>query len=160
VAPMPGEPHDDEDTRRARAELASTLMRVADRLRTMPLARLRATAAAVPGSALFPPAGRAGRAGNVDETVADGALRAAQLMADLATGVERRDAPAPPAAPRVPRLADVALGDQVEVTGRDLLTAADDLPGSAPVWRETRRVPLSESLTAACQVLDELRRVL
>ena len=99
------------------------LRRTVDRLRTLGLARLGAS---------FEP----------EPTRADAAHRVAQRLADAAAdleGLERRP---------VPRLADSAVGDQVAVTGHDLLAAAaaaDAVEGEA-------------ACAAAAELLLDLRR--
>lgn len=75
------------------------ITRLADRLRSLSDARLRRPLPAGP-------------------TAADAAHTLAQRLADAAARLEGR-------APReVPRLHDLAVGDQVAVTGQDLATAA------------------------------------
>jgi len=78
---------------------AADLMRTVDRLRTMGTARL---------AAVFEP----------EPTRADAAFALIQVIAQRAAVQEQL------AAPPVPRLADLALGDQLAVVGRDLLMAA------------------------------------
>jgi hypothetical protein len=81
------------------ADLGREVERVADRLRTLSLARL---AEPVRGHASRAAAGRT----------------AAQAMADTCAAIEGRRAQP------LPALADGAVGDQVAVTGADLLAAA------------------------------------
>jgi hypothetical protein len=80
------------------ADLAEQVGRLADRLRSLSDVRL---AAALPGGG----------------SRADAAYRLAQELADAAAGLR-----AEPTRP-VPRLDDLVVGDQVAVTGTDLVTA-------------------------------------
>ncbi|HSK27649.1 MAG TPA: hypothetical protein VK894_12140 [Jiangellales bacterium] len=86
--------------------LSAEVTRVADRLRALGHARLARPIDAVAGTG----------------SVADAAHAIAQDLADLAADAEGR-----PRRP-VPRLADHAAGDQVAVTGHDLVAVADRLP--------------------------------
>jgi hypothetical protein len=117
--------------------LAWEIARVSDRLRTLPLTRL---------SAPFPPY----------ESRAAAAHALAQRLATAAQGIEARDSPAPPAWREVPRLADHAAGDQVAVTGRELLDALLGTDAGAEVWTAEGRRPVGE---VADQVLDALREL-
>ena len=83
--------------------LADRVARVVDRLRSLPDSRLAR------------PAG--GSAG--EPSVADSAHALAQVLADLAADLEGR------ARREVPRLHDLASGDQVAVLAHDLLAAID-----------------------------------
>lgn len=82
-----------------RARLAWEVERVADRLRSLSLARLAAP---------LPP----------DASRADAAHGLAQRLADAAADLEGRERI------DVPRLGDHVVGDQVAVTGQDLVAAA------------------------------------
>jgi len=130
-----------------RDQVEATLRRVADRLRTMSVARLRTSVTAGPDVA-------------PGQTVADRARYTGQMLADLAAGIEQRDAPVRLPSRRVPVSADIAAGDQVEVTGQDLLSAAAELSPSTSVWVGSQRVTLHEVLVEAERVLDALRRAL
>ena len=103
--------------------LETQLRRTVDRLRTLGLARLAAS---------FEP----------EPTRADAAHVVAQRLADVAADLEGRRRRS------VPRLADSAVGDQVAVTGHDLLAAAaaaDAVEGEA-------------ACAAAAELLLDLRR--
>lgn len=159
VGAMAYRPHSDGTAPQDLDEFEVFLVRVADRLRTMPQARLHAsTASDSPSGGLpsVPPSPPTVHG----QTVAERAHQVAQLMAELDIGVEHHDDPRPADIPPVPRLADVALGDQIEVTGRDLLRAAADLPVATPVWWRTERISLQDALVWARSALDSLRRVL
>ena len=89
--------------------LRRELERVVDRVRHLSLARLAEPA---------PPWG----------SRADAARAVAQRLADLAQDLEEAGGGA--ARRAVPRLHDAAAGDQLAVTGHDLLLAAEDAPPS------------------------------
>jgi hypothetical protein len=89
------------------ADLAEQVGRLADRLRSLSDVRLRA---ALPGAG----------------SRADAAHRLAQQLADAAAGLGGE-----PVRP-VPRLDDLVVGDQVAVTGADLLAALDRAAGDDP----------------------------
>ena len=114
-----------------REELEREVRRVADRLRSLPLARL---AQPVDG---YPSRAAAARA-------------AAQALADAAAELEAEPGDAP--VPReVPVLADAAAADVIAVTGTDLLlasAAAEDDPRASRV------------VAAALEALRQVRRLL
>ena len=56
----------------------------------------------------------------------------AQLLALAAQGIEERSADSEPRWRRVPELNDFAVGDQVAVTGNDLLALLPLLPSPSP----------------------------
>ena len=96
-----------------RTGLAADVRRVSDRLRTLSAARLSAP----PGPSV---------AGGPDHPSRAGAGRhAAQLMADAAADLEAAVEGVPPERRTLPVLPDLAVGDQVAVTGHDLLAALD-----------------------------------
>ena len=109
-----------------RAEVEREVRRVAERLHSLSPARLAESVGAHPSRAA------AGRA-------------AAQALADAAAdleGVSRR---------AVPELSDLAVGDQVAVTGTDLLLAAGAAPAAACA---------GQVVGAALAALREVRRAL
>lgn len=112
-----------EQSRTPRERLQADLTRTVDRLRTLGLARLEAS---------FEP----------EPTRADAARAVAQHLADLAADLEGE--------PRrtLPVLGVQAAGDQVAVTGHDLLAAAaaSDVPD------------VDARLTEAADLLLDLRR--
>jgi hypothetical protein len=91
-----------------RAEIEADVRRVAERLRTLSEAQLAAQAPPYPSRAA-------------------GARRVAQALADAAQALEERDSGAEPRWRDVPALSDLAVGDQVALTGHDLLA---QLPAS------------------------------
>jgi hypothetical protein len=103
-------------------ELSAEVSRVSDRLRTLGHARLArpldvASRSTPRPSRLLDP-GHGAESGTSSPSVADAAHGLAQQLADLAADAEGR--------PRalVPRLGDHAVGDQVAVTGNDLIVLA------------------------------------
>ena len=104
-----------------RADLAADVRRVSDRLRTLSATRLAAPPGpSVDGGPEHPSRAAAGRA-------------AAQALADAAADLEAAAAGVPPVRRRLPDLPDLSVGDQVAVTGHDLLAAlgAADPPSAA-----------------------------
>ena len=117
----------------AAEELAKDVRRVADRLRSLSAPRLAADC---------PPYG----------TVADAGRTAAAALAAAACALAG-GLPRP-----LPRLGDFAVGDQVAVTGRDLLdalSAAD--PGAADPGAD-HRAELPPEAARAAEVLADVRR--
>ena len=89
-------------------EFDDQVERLVDRLRSLPVSRLS-------------------RVSEGEPSIADSAHALAQLFADLAADLEhrvRRD---------VPRLNDLAVGDQVAVTAHDLVGSADSAGSSEGV---------------------------
>ncbi|MGZ4611507.1 MAG: hypothetical protein ACXV2H_14725 [Actinomycetes bacterium] len=123
------------------AALAKDLRRAAERLRGLSQARLAAPA---------PP----------HATRAAAARATAQRLADAAQGVEERGAPQEPAWRTVPELSDFAAGDQVTLTGHDLLTAVAEVSADAPVGARGCRRTAREVLAAVASDVAELRRLL
>lgn len=85
----------------------------ADRLRTLPESRLRRSVG--------------------PESLAGAGVALAQLLADLAAGVEARDGGAP-LRRTVPDLGPFAVADQIAVTATDLAQALDGVESDAEVW--------------------------
>ncbi len=79
-------------------------------------------------------------------TRAAGGLDLAQHFADAAAGIEARAATVAPRPRAVPTLSVFAVGDQVAVTGGDVLAAADGLDPTEPVWHDGERRALAEVL--------------
>ncbi len=123
------------------AELQVEVNRLADRLRSLSDTRLARP---------LPP----------HESRADAAHALAQALADAGQGVEQRDDPQPPPWRRLPRLHDFAVGDQVAVTGTDLVRAAAGLDPATPVWAPDGRRLLGEVLPELAAALRELRQAL
>jgi hypothetical protein len=118
--------------------LAAEVARVSDRLRTLSLTRL---------SAPFPPYASRAEAGHL----------LAQRLAVAAQGVDERREAGPPVWRRLPRLADHATGDQVAVTGRDLLEAVLSAEPDARVWTPDGPRSLAEVMEEVLDALRELR---
>lgn len=123
------------------ATLATELGRLADRLRSLSDVRLLQP---------FPPAG----------TRASAALDLAQRLADAGGGVQAREAAEPPPRRVVPDVGVFALGDQVAVTGADLVTAATPLVLDVPVWSEGAARRLGDVLQELTEAVRALRREL
>lgn len=85
----------------------------ADRLRTLPESRLQRSVG--------------------PESLARAGVGLAQLLADLAAGVEARDGAAP-LGRTVPDLGPFAVADQIAVTATDLALALDGVDPRAEVW--------------------------
>jgi hypothetical protein len=121
--------------------LATEITRVSERLRTLPLTRLSAPVPPYPSRAAA-------------------AHALAQRLAVAAQGIESRATPEPPAWREVPRLADHAAGDQVAVTGRDLLDALAATGPDDDVWTPNGPRRSSEVVEELIEALATLRRTL
>ncbi|MGH8868815.1 MAG: hypothetical protein ACRDYU_12540 [Actinomycetes bacterium] len=121
-----------------RDRLAADVARLSQRLRGLGLPRLAQD---------LHPYGTRGDAGH----------RAAQVLADLAHGVEDRNDPSAPRWREVPRLSDASIGDQVAVTGHDAVAAVAGTPPEAEVWTRAGRSPVSEAVADALAELRTLR---
>jgi hypothetical protein len=140
---MPDREVDTQDVtwRGARDRLATDVRRVADRLRSLSPARLAAQA---------PPHASRATAARVT----------AQVLADAAQGIEERDRDDEPIWRSLPTLHDFTVGDQVAVTGHDLLTAAAAVAAAEPVWAHGARRTAQEVFADAARRLEELRGLL
>ncbi|HET9946036.1 MAG TPA: hypothetical protein VFR56_10310 [Actinomycetes bacterium] len=142
-----------------REGLAADVRRVSDRLRSMSATRL----ASPPGPSADP-----ADQGPAYVSRAQAGRAAAAELARVATALEAqaaRPGPAdpPPSHPRqvpdLPVLSDLAVGDQVAVTGHDLLAALDAVPPGTPVWTSTDENPTAEqAVRQAARVLADVRR--
>jgi len=137
-----------------RDELTADVRRVVERLRTLSPAQLAAPAPPHPSRAA-------------------GGRAVAQALATAAQGIEDRMSPGEPHWRTLPELADLAVGDQVAVTGHDLLALllATTFPGDhavvgvvvAPeetVWAPGARRTAEDVVTDAAAQLAALRRAL
>lgn len=122
-------------------DLGRSVERLADRLRTLADTRL---ARPLDGGA----------------TAADRAHALAQALADAEQGIAGRAAKRPPAWRAVPRLGDLAVGDQVAVTGADLVAACGGLEADEAVWTRAGRAPASVALARAVADVRELASLL
>ncbi|MGH8891822.1 MAG: hypothetical protein ACRDWY_00710 [Actinomycetes bacterium] len=122
-----------------RDDLEADVRRVTDRLRSLSLARL---AGPVP-----PHASRA-----------DAARAVAQLMAEVAQGLADRHAAREPSWRELPVLSDLAVGEQVAVTGHDLLGELATIRPTESVWSRGSRRTAREVVAAAAAALAETRR--
>jgi hypothetical protein len=124
-----------------RGELARDADRVAERLRGLSQARLAAAA---------PP--------HVSRAAA--ARATAQTLADASAGLEAAGDLAAPTWRPLPELSDFAAGDQIAVTGHDLLAAAEQAVPDDLVWARDGRRTAREALDDAANALAALRRLL
>ena len=145
---MPNDPDKNQQPQTAvvawdalRQELARDIARVSDRLRGLSQARL---------AAIAPP--HASRAGAARAT--------AQTLADAAAGLEAGRAPAEPPWRTLPELDDLAVGDQVAVTGHDLVTAAQGAAPDDAVWARHGRRTAHELLADTAEAVAALRGLL
>ena len=140
-----------------REQLAADVRRVSDRLRSLSATRLAASPGpSTDGGSPFTSRAQAGRAAAAELARAALALEAASGRSDLGHPPEPGH---PPQTPEVPELPDLAVGDQVAVTGHDLL-AALDLVGPAAEVRPPGGRPLTAgaAVRTAVQVLTDVRR--
>ncbi len=121
-----GEDLDDGWPGAVRAEIEADVRRVAERLRTLSEAQLAAEAPPYPSRAA-------------------GARTVAQTLADAAQALEERGSGAEPRWRDVPALSDFAVGDQVALTGQDLLTALGSTGRRRPSGRGAPVVRLARS---------------
>lgn len=126
---------------RGPAALARDVERVADRLRGLSEARLAQPVAGHPSRAAA-------------------ALAVAQLLAEAAQGLEQRSEPEEPSWRSVPALGDLSAGDQLAVTGHDLVAASRAVEPGAAVWARGRRRTAAAVLDEAAGRLAELRLAL
>ncbi|HEX7105791.1 MAG TPA: hypothetical protein VF218_07500 [Acidothermaceae bacterium] len=121
--------------------LAAELDAIVTSLRTMPAGRL---AARLPGPI---------------PTRADAGRLLARVLAVAAQGIEQADDGGSPRWREVPRLPDLAVGDQVKVLAYDLAQALAGNP-SGEVWAPDGRVPLSDVLHDVSATAKEVRRLM
>jgi hypothetical protein len=136
-----GEDLDDGWPGAVRAEIEADVRRVAERLRTFSEAQLAAEAPPYPSRAA-------------------GGRTMAQTLADAAQALEERDSGAEPRWRDVPALSDFAVGDQVAVTGNDLLTGLGSAGRDEAVWARGTRRTAGEVVADAAAQLAALRRLL
>lgn len=122
-------------------ELEADVRRVADRLRSLSQARLAAPA---------PP----------HESRADAARAAAQTLAKAAQCLAERESGVEPSWRPLPVLSDFAVGDQVAVTGHDLLAELGAVGPDDVVWGSGSPRTAFEVVTAAAFALAQTRRLL
>lgn len=130
-------------------DLAADVRRVADRLRTLSAAQLAGPLAA-------PPAGW-----SPDTTRADAGRIAAYRLAAAAEALEAAAAGRQPVERPLPRLGDFAVGDQVAVSGHDLLSAVAVVAPDDQVWLGVyARASARQAVGDAAAVLATVRRAL
>ena len=132
-----------------RDEIAADVRRVSDRLRTLSATRL----ASPPAPPARPDEGGAGE-DHASRAAAGRAL--AQRLADAAADLEAAAAGVEPGRRPLPELPDLSVGDQVAVTGHDLLAVLDLAGPDPPVGTGGRRA--AEAVRAAARALMDVRR--
>lgn len=164
------------------AELVAFVEAVADRFRAMPHSRLlrrfeppgatparrespqvayREAAAEDSASGAISVEGEGERASRSEfpcagaRTRADAGRALAGWLAARACGVEEREAPCPPEAVPVPDVGPFVVGDQLAVTGYDLVTAVSGLGPEEPVWGPGGERTLPQPVIAAA--VEQLR---
>ena len=137
-----------------REDLAADVRRVSDRLRSLSATRLAGAPGPSPdGGPPFVSRAQAGRAAAAELARAATALEAAAGRRDLGPPAQPRQVPG------LPVLSDLAVGDQVAVTGHDLLAALDLVGPAVPVWTSFHENPTAEqAVRAAAQLLTDVRR--
>lgn len=131
----------DDDWAPLRAELAADVRRVSDRLRSLSATRLQAPVPPFPSRAAV-------------------SREAARVLAVAAQGIEARASENEPSWRQPPELADFAVGDQVAVTGQDLLAALDGLDPTETVWAPAARRPARDVVAESAATLADVRRLL
>jgi len=130
-----------------RAELEADVRRVSDRLRTLSATRLASPPA--PPEQYWPPYESRAQAGRA----------AAAELARAAEALEAAAAGKPPDERDLPTVSDFAVGDQVAVTGHDLLAAMDLVSPDTTVCPWTLANPAaSQAVGHAATVLADVRR--
>jgi hypothetical protein len=124
-----------------RRRLAWEIDAVADRFRGLSAARL---------SRAFPPY----------ESRAAAGRELAQTLADAAAGVANRDDVEAPAARHLPTVGVFAVGEQIAVTGHDLVAELADVADDDLVWWGTERRRTRELIAETVDALRRLRLTL
>ncbi len=126
--------------------LALDVRRLADRLRSLAQSRIQVRLDPVP---TLPPSLRVPAGDPVTRAAVAHAL--AQFLADAAAGVEARDAVGPPPNRLVPTLSVFAVGDQVGVTGTDVVTALRGLRTDIEVWTHGGARATADAVLESCR---------
>jgi hypothetical protein len=100
------------------------------------------------------------RAADSDISRAGAGHQLAQLLADATAGIAGRSADTVPASRPVPIIDMFALGEQIAVTGHDLVLELEGLPDRELVWDGDRRVRVTTLVARLNGVLKELRLAL
>ena len=127
-------------------ELAADVRRVADRLRGLSAAQLAAPPR--PSTQRWPEYGSRAQAGRA----------AATELALVACSLEAA-AGSPREAPDLPKVSDFAVGDQVAVTGHDLVAAMARTAPATEVWLgSSQQSTAAEAVSRAARCLADVRR--
>jgi len=128
-------------------ELAADVRRVADRLRVLSAAQLAAPPR--PSSQGWPEYGSRAQAGRASATE----------LALVACALEAADARSPREVQELPRVSDFAVGDQVAVTGHDLVAAMARTTPDTEVWLgSSQRSTAAEAVSRAARCLADVRQ--
>jgi hypothetical protein len=141
VGGLVGVDEDDDWPGAVRAQIEADVRRVAERLRTLSEAQLAAEA---------PPY----------TSRAAGGRAVAQVLADAAQAIEERGSGAEPRRRALPVDSDFAVGDQVAVTGHDLVAVLSTVAPEETVWAGGTRRTAREVIDDAAAQLAALRRLL
>jgi hypothetical protein len=130
-------------------QLAADVRRVADRLRMLSAARLAGPPA--PPEHGMPPYGSRAQAARATAQMMAATAAALECAAAGVGGFDWR--------PQLPELADFALGDQVAVTGHDLLAALELVPPDTDVYLDVLdHGPARHQVERAARLLADVRR--
>jgi hypothetical protein len=149
---QPGEP---------RGQLSWEIDTVADRFRNLSQARLSSDfprPAVVGGPLTGPSLGNSLQGRSVSRL--EMGQRLAQSLADAAAGVAARAAQRPPASRAVPAIHPFAVGEQIAVTGHELLLQLEGLPDDELVWDDDRRMSVADLVNRTISMLKEIRLTL
>jgi hypothetical protein len=127
-----------------RSRLRWEIDTVADRFRGLSEARLRAPA-------------RSAGAPSRRQTTAQRGIELAQRLADAAAGVAARSMAYPARAHVVPTISVFAVGEQVAVTGHELLAELAEVSDDDLVWAGDRRVKAIDLVISLNEELKRLR---
>jgi hypothetical protein len=90
-------------------------------------------------------------------TRAEAGRQLAQQLADAALGIGCRASTSPPRWREVPELNHFAVGDQIAVTGHDLVQVLAGVGADEPAWTRVGRRTTGEVVAAALDALRGLR---
>ena len=122
--------------------MGTDLSRLVDRLRSLPEPRLTRLDDRLGG-----------------RSIATASHEFAQWCGEAAAGAASGEVAAAPEVPTVPRLAELATGDQVQVLGQELIAVLTTMDPAAPVWLGGTRLPASQVSTELRERIEFLRSV-